>query len=168
MKNRKHLAALALTAALLCLPGVTATAADSGAQPVPGASQPQEQGRCHGHHGHMAGGFAELAGLTGMTQQELMQKYPQKTAWQIAAQLGKLDALKAAVRSSHKAMFDKMVTEGVITAADRDKMMADLDKRLAPIDGKNIVILGRPGYRPEFKKDGFQGRAPSASSKPAA
>ncbi|MDR3644017.1 MAG: hypothetical protein P4M02_02950, partial [Clostridia bacterium] len=129
---------------------------------------PREHGDCHsGHHG--AGGMNQLAKLTGMSIKDLTAKYPQQTSWQIALKLGKLSALKSAVLAEQKAMFDKMASDGMITADDSKKMYADLEKRVAAIDGKNTVILGRPGYMPQFSGErSGRGEAPHASSEPAA
>lgn len=92
-----------------------------------------------------------LASLTGKDVETLTSQYPQKTAWQIAKQMGKLDELKKEFLAKHKSLLDKLAADGKITADDSAKMYADMEKRVAAIDGVNTVVLGRPGYRPQMK-----------------
>lgn len=87
-----------------------------------------------------------LSRITGKAESELIRQYPQKTSWQIAFELGKLDQLKKAVLEEHKQGLDKAVADKKITEEESKKIYADLQKRIALIDGKNIVILGRPGF----------------------
>lgn len=107
----------------------------------------------HGDKGMRAGfgGMKQLSELTGISVDDLRSKYPQKTSWQIALQLGKLDALKSAVLANHKKMLDQLVKDGKLTTDESKKMYADLQKRVSAIDGKNTVILGRPAYMPKSK-----------------
>jgi hypothetical protein len=93
----------------------------------------------------------QLSQITGISVNDLIAKYPQKTSWQIAYQLGKLDVLKSAVLADHKKMLDQLVKDGKITSADSTKIYADLQNRINAIDGKNTVILGKPSYMPKFK-----------------
>ena len=102
----------------------------------------------HTHHGGCGRGMHELAALMNTTPEALAKQYPQQTSWQIALKAGKLDALKKAVLESAQKRFDAMQQKGFINADERAKMEADLKERLAKIDGKNVVILGRPGYKP--------------------
>lgn len=139
----------------LCPTAAAAVTAPASGNTPPAAGGPRVPGHFHGKKG---GSMQQLSKLTGKSVEELTAKYPQQTAWQIAYKLGKLDALKKAVLTEHKTMLEKMTKDGMITADDQTKMLADLQKRLAAIDGKNIVILGRPGYLPKIKE-----RAHSAS-----
>ena len=138
--------ATALAVTLSMGAGVAAASPTAATTTAASASSAQEH--------HAGGAMNILASITGMSVQDLTAKYPQKTAWQIAQSLGKLDELKTKFLSTQKTFIDKLVSEGKLTAADGGKVYADLQKRVANIDGKNTVILGRPGYRPEFKKDG--------------
>ena len=104
-----------------------------------------------------SGSMSALSSLTGMTQQELMQKYPQKTPWQIAYKLGKLEDLKKAVFAQHKDFIGMLVENKKISASDAQKMLADLQKRLAAIDGRETVILGKPGFVPKLNDEGRPG-----------
>ena len=157
----KRFAAAAVSAALIAAMGVSAAPAASAASAgsaSSGASAPASPGehKCDGPHGRFGGHGAmrELAKLTGTEPAALAAKYPQKTAWQIAKQLGKMDELKKAVLASGKTRLDQLVSEGKVTAAERDRMFEDLSRRVAAIDGVNTVILGRPSYRPEKKAGG--------------
>lgn len=151
MKSAKLVipAAALAVATVLGVPAAAAAAgspsAASGASSS--ASSPAEH-RNHPGHGELAA-MNILATLTGTDAKTLAERYPQKTAWQIARQLGKLDALKQEFLSQHKQLLDKLVSEGKITKEDNAKMYADLQKRVAAIDGNSTVILGRPGYRPQ-------------------
>jgi hypothetical protein len=102
-------------------------------------------------HGGDYGALTVLSKLTGISADELMSKYPQKTSWQIAKQLNKLDALKTGFLTAQKEFLTKLVTEGRITQEDSAKIFTDMQKRVAAIDGVNTVTLGRPGYMPHKK-----------------
>lgn len=150
---------LAIPAAVLAVAtalGVPAAAAAPGASSGAGASSSaSSQAEPRGHEGHHHGGeFAAmgiLAKLAGTDAKTLAERYPQKTAWQLARELGKLDALKQEFLTQHKQTLDKLAAAGKITADDSAKMYADLQKRVAAIDGDKTVVLGRPGYRPSHK-----------------
>lgn len=152
MNRRIRTMAAATAAAFALTIGASAAAlpsSSSSPQAVPGQNE-----RYSGHTWHFknchCGGMSALSSITGMTQQELAQKYPQKTSWQIAFKLGKLDDLKRAVLAQHKDFIERLVAEKRISSSDAAKMIADLQKRLAAIDGKETVILGRPGFMPQI------------------
>lgn len=148
----------ALTAAAM-LAAVTVTAAPvSAASAASGSSAPQSASsgmpahRGPGCHAGCCGSeFRALAKVSGISAQDLMTKYPQKTAWQIAKQLGKLDDLKKEYLSMKKTVLDGLVADGRITAEDGAAIYTDLQKRVAAIDGVNTVILGRPGFMMQKK-----------------
>lgn len=152
---------LAIPAAVLAVStalGVPAAAATPGASGGAGASssssassQAEPRGHKGHHHGSEFAAMGILAKLAGTDAKTLAERYPQKTAWQIARELGKLDALKQEFLAQHKQMLDKLTSEKKITAEDSAKMYADLQKRVAAIDGEKTVILGRPGYRPSHQ-----------------
>lgn len=150
MKISKRLAvpaaALAIVAAL-SVPAAAASASAAVSAPQSGTSS--SAGKQGPHHGRESGAMDILASLTGKDVKALAEQYPQKTAWQIARQMGKLDEFKQAFLAKHKTLLDKLAADGKITADDSAKMYADLQKRVAAIDGVNTVILGRPGYRPQ-------------------
>ena len=148
-------AAMALIATLgAASVGAQSAASSSSSQSGSSSSQPQANPG-HGGRRVFAGGdfgaFKALSTVTGMSVDDLMTKYPQKTSWQIAKQLGKLDEMKKTFLNNQKTFLDKLVAEGKISSDDSSKMYADLQKRVASIDGVNTVTLGRPGYRPQSK-----------------
>ena len=149
MKIAKRLAvpaaALALVTAL-SVPAAAASASSASSVPQSGTSSSD---RCHHRPGGEYGAMNILASLTGKDVKTLASQYPQKTAWQIAKKVGKLDDLKKEFLAKHKSLLDKLAADGKITADDSAKMYADLQKRVAAIDGVNTVVLGRPGYRPQ-------------------
>lgn len=150
MKISKRLAVPAAAMALvtaLSVPAAAASASSASSVPQSGTSS---SARCH-HHGGGSGAMTILASLTGKDVETLTSQYPQKTAWQIAKQMGKLDELKKEFLAKHKSLLDKLAADGKITADDSAKMYADMQKRVAAIDGVNTVVLGRPGYRPQMK-----------------
>jgi hypothetical protein len=151
--NKKRFAIVFVSICLMFTTCVSVSAATAGTAPNGTVSAPQgnaPQDKCKGMRGTHSG-MQQLSQITGISVEDLHTKYPQKTSWQIAFQLGKLDALKSAVLADHKTMLDKWVTDGKITGEESTKMYADLQKRVNAIDGKNTVILGRPSYMPKFK-----------------
>lgn len=149
-------AAMIATLSVASAPAAAAASAGTASSSAGSAPAPGGGHKGRGHRGcmgeHMA--MRALAQLTGTEPHALAEKYPQKTAWQIAKQMGKLDALKKAVLAAGKEGLDRMVSEGRLTAAERDRMFEDLGRRVAAIDGVNTVVLGRPAYRPEKKAGG--------------
>jgi hypothetical protein len=116
------------------------------------SSAPQDKHTRGAHFGGDFVAYKALSELTGINVKDLSTKYPQKTAWQIAKTLNKLDDLKKIFLSTAKTTLDKLVAEGKISADDSSKIYADMQKRVAAIDGVNTVILGRPGFKPQLKK----------------
>lgn len=92
-----------------------------------------------------------LANLTGKSASNLEAQYPQKTAWQIAKSLGKLDELKKTYLEHTKKAIDGLVENKKVSKEDGDKMYADVEKRVSAIDGVNIVIPGRPSFNPKLE-----------------
>lgn len=165
---------IAIISAVLCLIFTACVSVSAATNTtVPNSTPSSKQGvndgaKCKcmkGSHGSMK----QLSQITGISIEDLHKKYPQKTSWQIALQLGKLDALKSAVLAEHKKMLDTLVKNGKITSADSTKMYADLQKRINAIDGKNTVILGKPTYMPKFKGgvNGHHGFGNNMNSKAA-
>jgi hypothetical protein len=156
--NKKRFAVISVMICLIFIACVSVTAATSTAvqSSTNSATHGNKDGaKCKGlRAGH--NGMKQLSQLTGISIDDLHTKYPQKTSWQIALQLGKLDSLKSAVLADHKKMLEQLVKDGIITSVDSTKMFADLQKRVIAIDGKNTVILGKPSYMPKFK-DGANG-----------
>lgn len=155
-----HVSAAAATLALIMTIGVSAASAGaSGSSTASSAgsaasSSSDTRNGCHGGGAHFCGDFGALkilSDITGISREELFSKYPQQTPWQIAKQLGKLDALKQGFLENQKTLLNRLVSEGRITADDQAKIYADLQKRVSAIDGTKTVTLGRPGYRPEQK-----------------
>lgn len=105
-----------------------------------------ENENCHRHFGHTKSILAEI---TGKSVDELERLYPQKTAWQMAKSMGKLENLKTAYLAKHKIFIDKLVADKRISTEDGAKMYADLQKRVNAIDGANVVIPGKPEFMPE-------------------
>jgi hypothetical protein len=103
--------------------------------------------KCHMGHSHA---MELLAEITGKSVADLRSQYPQKTAWQAAKSMGKLDDLKKAYLARTKVYIDNLVAEKKITADDGAKMYADVQKRIAAIDGVNIVIPGKPNFEPQM------------------
>ena len=149
----KRICASTLLLAMLATIGVSAASAgaSTAAGGAPSAASGQSDPRgAHGfHRGGDRGALRALSQMTGISENDLLAKYPQKTAWQIAKQLGKLDDLKKNFLSAQKSALDKLVAAGRMTADVEQKIYADLQKRVAAIDGTNTVTLGRPGYRPQ-------------------
>lgn len=147
MRNKKGFAIISVMLCLIFAACVSVAAAAATGTAVskssPSAKQHNNDGaKCRGMKGGY-GGMKQLSELTGISVGDLHAKYPQKTSWQIASQLGKLDALKIAVLANLKKMFEQLVKDGKITNDDSAKMYADLQKRVSAIDGKNTVILGK-------------------------
>jgi hypothetical protein len=154
MKFKRICAAAVMVAMLMSL-GVSAASAGSSSAPSSGASSSAGQSDPHNGHGYHHGGdfgaLKSLSDLTGIKVPDLLDKYPQKTAWQIAKQLGKLDDLKKVFLAEQKTFLDKLVADGKVTADEGSKIYADLQKRVAAVDGTGTVTLGKPGYRPQHK-----------------
>lgn len=153
-----HVSTTAVTLALIMTIGVSAASAGNGGSSAASAgSAPSSsydcRNSCHGgtHFGGDFGALKTLSDITGISREELLTKYPQQTPWQIAKQLGKLDAMKKGFLEHQKTFLNRLVSEGRITADDQAKIYADLQKRVSAIDGTKTVTLGRPGYRPEHK-----------------
>lgn len=131
-----------------------AMAADKGASSAgSGAAAPSvSSGAKPGcRHCRQHGEIAALSKVTGISEDELLNKYPQQTAWQIAYKLNKLDSLKKEYLADKKEFLKMLVDENRITAEESSKIYADLQQRVSKIDGKDIVITGRPTYKPERK-----------------
>lgn len=138
---------MSLTAGFAAAPIGIASAASIGTT----AAQTSPQ-KFNGHPGrlrdmHCGHGMSALSKVTGKTESELAAQFPQQTAWQIAYKLGKLDALKKEVLAQHKEMLDRMEADKKITAQEAANRLADFQKRVGAIDGKNTVILGH-GHMP--------------------
>lgn len=130
--------------------GLTGLAVPAGAASVPVQTAGKGYSSCCRMHGGHS--MELLAEITGKSVTELNSQYPQKTAWQAAKAMGKLDDLKKAYLARNKVMIDSLVDSKRISADDGAKMYADLQKRVAAIDGVNIVIPGRPTYMPKMDK----------------
>lgn len=144
LKKSKLLACTLAIAA--CFSGFAVPAGAAQAQTAQDKSSTCEHEHCHRHFGHAKSILAEI---TGKSVEELDRQYPQKTAWQMAKSMGKLDQLKTAFLAKHKIFIDKLVTDKKISAEDGAKMYADLQKRVNLIDGVNVVIPGKPEFMPE-------------------
>lgn len=148
MANIKKITAASLLCAAMVLAPAAGVCASAASASSPSVSSEDRQWRPDHHN--QCGSLCTLSKITGMSVEDLVKKYPQQTAWQIAYKLGKLDELKKAFLAEKKIAFDDMAGRGIITKEDSRKMYEDLEKRLAAVDGKNTVILGRPGYRPKI------------------
>lgn len=93
-----------------------------------------------------------LSKLCDKSVEELQTQYPQKTAWQIAKAMGKLDELKKAYLENSKKSIEGLVEDKKIEKDVGDKMYEDIEKRINAIDGETIVVPGRPSYRPYFNE----------------
>ena len=102
------------------------------------------------HHAHCGcSPMGLLAKISGKSIEELERSYPQQTAWQVAKAMGKLNTLKAAYLTQARTGIDRIISDKRIIAQDGKKLYADLQKRVAAIDGVNIVIVGRTNFKPE-------------------
>ena len=101
---------------------------------------------------HEFGAMSLLSEISGKSVTEIQGTYPQKTAWQAAKAMGKLDDLKTAYLSRARVMIDRLVEDRGISTQDGARMYADIQKRVAAIDGVNTVITGRPNFKPQFKQ----------------
>lgn len=135
-----------IVAIAMCFTGFAVPVGAAGSEAPQDKTSCTDHEHCHKHFGHAK---SILADITGKSVQELDKQYPQKTAWQIAKSMGKLDQLKTAYIAKHKAFIDKLVADKKITADDGTKMYTDLQKRVDAIDGVNIVIPGSPQFVPE-------------------
>ena len=155
LKN-KIIPTVAATLAIMLTFGFSAGAASSAtSNPQSNSSTSSVAQDKHTHGAHFGGDFVAykvLSELTGISVKDLSTKYPQKTAWQIAKTLNKLDDLKKNFLIAQKTTLDKFLAESKISADDNSKIYADMQKRVAAIDGVNTVILGRPGFKPQLKK----------------
>jgi hypothetical protein len=134
---------------------VAAAPAVSSPSPPNGRSY-SDDGQGIPHKGHNSlcgdtGAYKVLSEISGISMGDLMERYPQKTAWQVAKQIGKLDPLKKAFLEKQKIFINRLIAEGKINTDDAAKIYADLQKRVAKIDGVGTVTLGKPGYRPQIK-----------------
>ncbi len=102
-----------------------------------------------GRHGLCA--MQMLAELSGKSVKEISGQYPQRTAWQAAKEMGKLDDLKKAYLSRARVLISGLVDDKRISSQDGDKMYADITKRVTAIDGVNIVIPGKPNFKAQFQ-----------------
>jgi hypothetical protein len=154
--NKKRIAIISAVLCFMFAVCVSAASTGSANTTTQNNTTSSKQECHHGAKGMRAGfgGMKQLSQITGISADDLHTKYPQKTSWQIAFTLGKLDALKIAVLANHKKMLDQFVKDGKLTSDDSAKMYADLQKRVSAIDGKNTVILGRPAYMPKSKSFG--------------
>ncbi len=147
-KSKLLICTLALTMGLTGL-AIPANAATVATQPTKSTSAVHRQvfGHCHGGHTMML-----LSEITGKSVAQITSQYPQQTPWQIAKTMGKLDNLKKAYLARNKVMIDSLIEDKKISADDGAKMYADLQKRVSAIDGVNIVIPGKPGFKPQFQQ----------------
>lgn len=169
----KKIAAVSIAACVMISGGFGAAAAGKNSGAGNGASsgmteraeRPDKDNFGGMRHGcRHCGTYSVLADLTGKSVKDLMTEYPQQTAWQAAKKMGKLDALKTAYLEKKKTMIDRLVSEQKISKEDGDKIYADLQSRVAKIDGINIVIVGRPNYMPKMKSDFRDGEKNFSSS----
>lgn len=147
--------ALALALALMFPLAPAALAAEAAAGTTAGTSATQTVRSGHRHAARLHCGRQEtalLAEISGKSVAELNSRYPQKTAWQMAKTMGMLDALKKSYLARGKVMIEGMVESKSISEADGAKMLADLSRRVAAIDGVNTVIVGKPGFMPSFSR----------------
>lgn len=154
---------IAVLAASLTLTGFSAVAAKTpdtsslDSSSAPSSSMQNECPKMHPGFGHHMA-MDELSRITGISMEDLHDKYPQKTPWQIAKSMGKLEELKSAFLTQNKELLGKMEQEGKLTAEESKKVYEDLQTRVAAIDGTNVVILGAPKYKPEMKNQSGQGK----------
>jgi hypothetical protein len=127
---------------------IPACAAEVAAAPTHSASAVHHSKCNHMHGGHTMGLLSEI---TGKSVSQITSQYPQQTAWQIAKSMGKLDNLKKAYLARAKVKIDSLIDNKKISANDGAKMYADLQKRVSAIDGVNIVIPGKPGFKAEMQ-----------------
>jgi hypothetical protein len=130
----------------------------------------------HGRGGPLGGGPALDAAATflGMSAADVRKALRSgKTLAALATDKGKTeDDLVAALVTAEKAQLDKAVTAQRLTAAQRDKIEADLPARLkAFVEGKRPAG-GPPGAGPgapkeAFRRHGAPGAAPRGGPRPA-
>lgn len=92
-----------------------------------------------------------LSELSGKSVADIAALYPQKTAWQAAKSMGRLDDLKKSYLARARVFIDKLIDDKAVSAQDGAKMFSDVQKRVGAIDGVNIVITGKPGFKPQFQ-----------------
>lgn len=153
---RKIRIAAATAAGLALIMGFTAVAAANGNTGTDaasgGSSSVQKSGRQSHRFGKTPGGaesFGDtaamrlLAELDSTTAEALEAKYPQQTVWQIAEAEGKLDALKHKAAAEYQTLLKKLLEKKEITSSECAQLLADMNVRLAKINGTSIVILGQ-------------------------
>lgn len=143
--------AIEASAAVPAVSSSGSSAAPGGASSSTSVVPRDNQRNCPGCHKYSHSAIKELSKITGVDARTLTEKYPQKTAWQIAKAMGKLDELKKAYLTDQKSFLDQLVSDGKITAGDRDKIYQDLSKRVEAIDGVHTVITGKPSYWPKMQ-----------------
>lgn len=152
-KSKVFICAVAAAAALtgLSIPIYAATSSTTSSSSQSSSTSESAPSRCHKEHHHH--GFCEmelLSKISGKSVEEIESQYPQKTVWQIAKAMGKLDELKKSFLSEAREKIDKLVSEKKISSEDGEKIYADIEKRVSAIDGVNTVILGRPNFKPHI------------------
>lgn len=133
-------------AAILCAAfiGLSCCAFAAAPEQKPSSSSNAQIHGCIPPHCQRHGDFSALellAEITGTDKKVLAEKYPQKTPWQIAKSLNKLDELKSAYIEKHKACIDSLVNDKKLTSEYGAQILAEIKKRVAAIDGINTVIL---------------------------
>lgn len=156
-KSKKIISTIAIAATLAvgCVPAYSAitpcAAADFSAYSSSSSSTTTSSAPAQNRHNHIFGhgcAMKILADISGKSVDEIMKEYPQKTAWQAAKAMGKLNDLKEEYLVRARVSLDEQVTDKKISEQDAAKIYEDLQRRVAAIDGVNIVITGRPNYRP--------------------
>jgi hypothetical protein len=150
-KSRLFIYSLVLTIGLagFSVPAYAATASYSSSSAICGTEP-----RCHMRGHHDFGGMKLLSEISGKSVAEIESIYPQKTSWQAAKAMGKLDVLKKSYLTRARMSIDKLVQDKKVSAQDGTKMYADIEKRVAAIDGVDIVITGKPNFKPQFQSSG--------------
>jgi hypothetical protein len=148
MKNKNLIASFAAAAILMSVAVMPVSAANLGDKQFVSkkSSCSDYQKKEHRHNISMQ----LLSKITGKSVEELETQYPQKTAFQIAKSLGKLDELKKSYLDNAKSAIDGLVENKKISKEDGAAMYKDIEKRINAIDGVNIVVPGRPSFRPNL------------------
>lgn len=97
------------------------------------ANRPEKGSRLS--DGRMSGlDMAEVASVIGVTEDQLKEKMTAgSTLWKIAADAGKLDALKAAIIAKTREKLAAQVTDGKLTQAQADERLAALKTKVEAI-----------------------------------
>lgn len=111
---------------------------------------------------------AEVATILGLTEDQLKEQLSTDTTlWKIAADAGKLDALKTAIIEKAQTGLAERVTEGRMTQEDADAALAELKEKVAAItaDSEDQALGFLGGHGGPGRNGDFGGRTKGDRSK---